>query len=162
MPGKINIDTSLPSRGKAKTRGRGRGRAAQAQENSPPSDDEEWNTPVDTYTKSTGFNLKKGAREKARGRGRGRGRGRKVENERPESPPETLNAWIASRAAEETSSKSSSGVLPKMVLAIAHEGEVAWDAKWRPVADAGEGVDEREFMRLGFLAVVLGDGSVQV
>lgn len=58
--------------------------------------------------------------------------------------------------------------LPRMVLGFAHEGEVTWDAKWRPVGEVDEipgsmdHEDEREPFRLGFLAAILGDGSVQV
>jgi hypothetical protein len=87
--------------------------------------------------------------------------------------PKVNRAGISREVEESPSARKlplskSSGVLPKMVLGIAHEGEVTWDAKWRSVADAGgasestEGFDERECMRLGFLAVILGDGSVQV
>jgi hypothetical protein len=136
-------------------------------------------------------------RARGRGRGRGRGKTPLKSSEpeaeasdddndinEPGSSPETLNAWLkgrpkvnlagisreveASPSARKLPPSKSSGVLPKMVLGIAHEGEVTWDAKWRPVTDAGggsesaEGLDEREFMRLGFLAVILGDGSVQV
>lgn len=136
-------------------------------------------------------------RGSGRGRGRGRGK-TPLKSSEPEaevsddgsditargSPPETLNAWIkgrskvnragasreveASPAALQLPLSKSSEVLPKMVLGIAHEGEVTWDAKWRPVADAGGAseskncLDERESTRLGFLAVILGDGSVQV
>ncbi|KAG0585438.1 hypothetical protein KC19_2G011500 [Ceratodon purpureus] len=188
-------------RGMHKGQGRGPNRV-RGQESRAASDDfsdDESNmssSPVDTYTRGTGFNLTRGGREKARGRGRGRGRGKTHlmseaeasddENDvtTPGSPPETSNAWIKGRArasrtggsrevepspsARKMPLSKSSVVLPKMVLGIAHEGEVTWDAKWRPVAVAGgasectEGLDERECMRLGFLAVVLGDGSVQV
>ena len=134
---------------------------------------------------------------RGRGRRRGRGKtslytseldAEASDNEndvtRSGSPPETLNVYIKGRTkfnhagasceveASPSSRKlplsKSAGVLPKMVLGIAHEGEVTWDAKWRPVTDAGgtseatEGLDERECMRLGFLAAIMGDGSVQV
>ncbi|KAH9325602.1 hypothetical protein KI387_005780, partial [Taxus chinensis] len=48
--------------------------------------------------------------------------------------------------------------LPRMVLCLAHEGEVAWDVKWQPLTEK----DLRNQHRLGFLAVLLGDGSMQV
>lgn len=132
---------------------------------------------------------------RGRGRGRGRGKTSlkfsqpdveafdaetvgPADDNTPGSPHETLNAWMKGRAHAGASRKveaspsslklpfsKSLGVLPKIVLGIAHEGEVTWDAKWRPVANedsASEGLDERECMRLGFLAVILGDGSVQV
>eukprot|EP01018_Ginkgo_biloba_P041244 Gb_00076 [translate_table: standard] len=47
--------------------------------------------------------------------------------------------------------------LPQMVLCLAHEGEVAWDVKWQPYNE-----DIWNQHRLGFLAVLLGDGSMQV
>lgn len=190
--------SSERGRAKGRGRGGKWGRGQESRAASDAFSDEESNlsaSAVDTYTTLSGFNLTKGGREKGRGRGRGRGRGKTSlkpseasddENNIsiPGSPPETLNAWIKGRAKvnragasrEVEASPSSlklhlskcSGVLPKMVLGIAHEGEVTWDAKWRPVADAGvasqsnEGLSERECMRLGFLAVTLGDGSVQV
>jgi hypothetical protein len=51
-----------------------------------------------------------------------------------------------------------------MVLGLVHEGEVTWDAKWRPVTihTVVEDMEDRELLRLGFLAVLLGDGSIQV
>ena len=92
----------------------------------------------------------------------------------PGSPFDTSDSWIkgrgkakASREAETSPSAhkplllKSSGVLPKMVRGLAHGGKVTWDAQWRPAADA-KGSEESECMRLGFLAVDLGDGSIQV
>lgn len=198
MPGKSSSGNEnngdFSPRDRLKGRGRG-GKWGRGQEITPASDDfSDDESAVDTYTTLTGFNLTKGGREKARGRGRGRGRGRPPlkfsgpetegydaenvgphDNSAPGSPPETLNAWIKGRANIKHAPSSHKppiakalGALPKMVLGIAHEGEVTWDAKWRPVADKDsdsesiEGLDEREGMRLGFLAVILGDGSIQV
>ncbi|XP_057873403.1 uncharacterized protein LOC131079459 isoform X2 [Cryptomeria japonica] len=48
--------------------------------------------------------------------------------------------------------------LPRMVLCLAHEGEVAWDVKWQPSTEK----DLHNQHRLGFLAVLLGDGSIEV
>ncbi|XP_020260323.1 uncharacterized protein LOC109836741 isoform X1 [Asparagus officinalis] len=48
--------------------------------------------------------------------------------------------------------------LPKVVFCLAHMGEVAWDVKWRPVSSS----DPVDRHRLGYLAVLLGDGSLEV
>ncbi|XP_027173234.1 uncharacterized protein LOC113772936 [Coffea eugenioides] len=45
--------------------------------------------------------------------------------------------------------------LPRMVFCLAHNGEVAWDAKWRPC-------DVSDKQRMGYLAVLLGDGALEV
>lgn len=48
--------------------------------------------------------------------------------------------------------------LPRMILCLAHNGKVAWDIKWRP----------RDFSccesrhRMGYLAVLLGSGALEV
>ncbi|XP_057534889.1 uncharacterized protein LOC130813150 [Amaranthus tricolor] len=49
-------------------------------------------------------------------------------------------------------------VLPRVVLCLGHDGKVAWDVKWRPLIDT-ESVAKH---RMGYLAVVLGNGSVEV
>ncbi|XP_056683473.1 uncharacterized protein [Spinacia oleracea] len=49
-------------------------------------------------------------------------------------------------------------VLPRVVLCLGHDGKVAWDVKWRP-PNADESVNKH---RMGYLAVVLGNGSVEV
>ncbi|CAM6093166.1 unnamed protein product [Calypogeia fissa] len=49
-----------------------------------------------------------------------------------------------------------------MVLSLVHDGLVTWDAKWRPVGETTSSGTEREMFRLGFLALLLGDGSIQV
>lgn len=48
--------------------------------------------------------------------------------------------------------------LPRAVLCLAHNGKVAWDVKWRPcdVCDTGSK------HRMGFLAVLLGNGALEV
>lgn len=48
--------------------------------------------------------------------------------------------------------------LPRMVLSLAHNGKVAWDVKWRPL----NAEDANCKHRMGFLAVVLGNGSLEV
>nr|XP_024357729.1 general transcription factor 3C polypeptide 2-like isoform X2 [Physcomitrium patens] len=134
---------------------------------------------------------------RGKGRGKGRGRGKTTlksseleaetsdaedvgpaDNIKPGSPPETLLVYVkgrakskrdaASRSSHKNSLSKSPEVLPKMILGIVHEGEVTWDAKWRPVAEVDstcestEDLDGRASIRLGFLAAILGDGSVQV
>uniref|UniRef100_A0A7N0UA81 Uncharacterized protein n=1 Tax=Kalanchoe fedtschenkoi TaxID=63787 RepID=A0A7N0UA81_KALFE len=47
--------------------------------------------------------------------------------------------------------------LPRLVLCLAHNGKVAWDVKWRPNAHESN----RKF-RMGYLAVLLGNGSLEV
>ncbi|XP_074578632.1 uncharacterized protein LOC141835092 isoform X2 [Curcuma longa] len=47
--------------------------------------------------------------------------------------------------------------LPRVVFCLAHNGKVAWDVKWRPATGNTAG---KEFM--GYLAVLLGDGSLEV
>ncbi|KAM0886075.1 hypothetical protein ACQ4PT_029908 [Festuca glaucescens] len=48
--------------------------------------------------------------------------------------------------------------LPRVVLCLAHNGKVAWDIKWKPPSpDQSE-----QKSRLGFLAILLGNGSLEV
>ncbi|XP_075674553.1 uncharacterized protein LOC142643729 [Castanea sativa] len=48
--------------------------------------------------------------------------------------------------------------LPRVVLCLAHNGKVAWDIKWRPY-----NVSEFKFKhRMGYLAALLGNGSLEV
>lgn len=48
--------------------------------------------------------------------------------------------------------------LPRVVLCLAHNGKVAWDVKWKPY----NAVDCKCKQRLGYLAVLLGNGSLEV
>ncbi|XAR58567.1 hypothetical protein NMG60_11014014 [Bertholletia excelsa] len=48
--------------------------------------------------------------------------------------------------------------LPRVVLCLAHNGKVAWDAKWRPPSDSST----ESKHRMGYLAVVLGNGALEV
>uniref|UniRef100_A0A1J3CCR4 General transcription factor 3C polypeptide 2 n=1 Tax=Noccaea caerulescens TaxID=107243 RepID=A0A1J3CCR4_NOCCA len=48
--------------------------------------------------------------------------------------------------------------LPRVVLCLAHNGKVAWDMKWRPPS-ADDSVNKH---RMGYLAVLLGNGSLEV
>ncbi|XP_018438205.1 uncharacterized protein LOC108810587 isoform X2 [Raphanus sativus] len=59
--------------------------------------------------------------------------------------------------------KASSGIsedvaLPRVVLCLAHNGKVAWDMKWRPPS-SDDSLNEH---RMGYLAVLLGNGSLEV
>lgn len=49
--------------------------------------------------------------------------------------------------------------LPRLVLCLAHNGKVAWDVKWRPTYNEQESKCTR---RMGYLAMVLGNGSLEV
>ncbi|CAH8357341.1 unnamed protein product [Eruca vesicaria subsp. sativa] len=48
--------------------------------------------------------------------------------------------------------------LPRVVLCLAHNGKVVWDMKWRPPS-ADDSLSKH---RMGYLAVLLGNGSVEV
>ncbi|CAO1944348.1 unnamed protein product [Urochloa humidicola] len=48
--------------------------------------------------------------------------------------------------------------LPRVVLRLAHNGKVAWDIKWKPPLVS----QLEQKSRLGFLAVLLGNGSLEV
>ena len=59
---------------------------------------------------------------------------------------------------EQSSDISEDNALPRVVLCLAHNGKVAWDMKWRPpYAD-----DSLNKHRMGYLAVLLGNGSLEV
>lgn len=47
---------------------------------------------------------------------------------------------------------------PRIVLCLAHNGKVAWDVKWRPT-NVSDSVCKH---RMGYLAVLLGNGSLEV
>ncbi|KAM5559532.1 hypothetical protein ABKV19_020943 [Rosa sericea] len=48
--------------------------------------------------------------------------------------------------------------LPRIIFCLAHHGKVAWDVKWRPLNEH----DSRCKHRMGYLAVLLGNGSLEV
>lgn len=48
--------------------------------------------------------------------------------------------------------------LPRMMLCLAHNGKVAWDVKWRPV----DACHPESMNIMGYLAVLLGNGSLEV
>jgi general transcription factor 3C polypeptide 2 len=48
--------------------------------------------------------------------------------------------------------------LPRIVSCLAHNGKVAWDVKWRPLSN----LDSSCKHRMGYLAVLLGNGSLEV
>ncbi|WCJ41549.1 Transducin/WD40 repeat-like superfamily protein [Euphorbia peplus] len=49
-------------------------------------------------------------------------------------------------------------VLPRLVFCLAHDGKVVWDMKWRPCHTS----DPKSLHRMGYLAVLLGNGSLEV
>ncbi|MED6109924.1 hypothetical protein PIB30_038100 [Stylosanthes scabra] len=48
--------------------------------------------------------------------------------------------------------------MPRLVYCLAHNGKVAWDVKWRPL-NMSDPVSKH---RMGYLAVLLGNGSLEV
>ena len=48
--------------------------------------------------------------------------------------------------------------IPRPVLCLAHNGKVAWDVKWRP----SDSFDADSKHRMGYLAVLLGNGALEV
>ncbi|XP_050380080.1 uncharacterized protein LOC126797498 isoform X2 [Argentina anserina] len=48
--------------------------------------------------------------------------------------------------------------LPRIIFCLAHHGKVAWDVKWRPLDEH----DSRCKHQMGYLAVLLGNGSLEV
>ncbi|KAF2953403.1 uncharacterized protein [Oryza sativa Japonica Group] len=62
-------------------------------------------------------------------------------------------------SAEKTLSRVPKDIsLPRVVLCLAHNGKVAWDVKWKPPS-----ANQSEHKScLGFLAVLLGNGSLEV
>lgn len=48
--------------------------------------------------------------------------------------------------------------LPRLVLCLAHNGKVVWDVKWQPCHSS----DSKCQHRMGYLAVLLGNGSLEV
>ncbi|ESW17322.1 hypothetical protein PHAVU_007G229800 [Phaseolus vulgaris] len=57
-----------------------------------------------------------------------------------------------------TSSIPEDVTLPRVVSCLAHNGKVAWDVKWRPTNIS----DSSYKHRMGYLAVLLGNGSLEV
>ncbi|GAB4856429.1 hypothetical protein Ancab_014347 [Ancistrocladus abbreviatus] len=49
-------------------------------------------------------------------------------------------------------------ILPRVVLCLGHDGRVAWDVKWRPSGPCDSDCKHR----MGYLAVALGNGSIEV
>ena len=48
--------------------------------------------------------------------------------------------------------------LPRVILCLAHNGKVAWDIKWKP--PLSNQLEQKS--RLSFLAILLGNGSLEV
>lgn len=53
---------------------------------------------------------------------------------------------------------SEPAALPRLVLGLAHNGRVTWDAKWKPYSSE----EPQDKCRMGYLAVLLGNGSLEV
>ncbi|KAI3992344.1 hypothetical protein MKX01_030065 [Papaver californicum] len=51
-------------------------------------------------------------------------------------------------------------LLPRLVLCLVHNGKVAWDVKWRPLNADFE--SSKDMHHMGYLAVLLGNGSMEV
>ncbi|XP_065866664.1 uncharacterized protein [Euphorbia lathyris] len=49
-------------------------------------------------------------------------------------------------------------LLPRLVFCLAHNGKVVWDMKWRPCHIS----DPKSLHQMGYLAVLLGNGSLEV
>jgi hypothetical protein len=83
---------------------------------------------------------------------------------RPLRGPNAVQIWEVHGLAG--CSSADSVPLPRMALALAHDGGVTWHCRWCPdpaLADApGAAVPSGTLPRLGLLAAALGDGSVQV
>ena len=47
--------------------------------------------------------------------------------------------------------------MPRLIMCLAHNGKVVWDVKWRPL---GTCADSKH--RMGYLAVLLGNGALEV
>ncbi|KAK8970178.1 hypothetical protein KSP40_PGU009666 [Platanthera guangdongensis] len=65
---------------------------------------------------------------------------------------------VTEKSVQEKSSISEGIALPKLILSLAHNGKVTWDMKWRP----SDATHSNSRHHLGYLAVVLGDGSLEV
>ncbi|KAL6574964.1 hypothetical protein OROMI_012249 [Orobanche minor] len=77
-----------------------------------------------------------------------------------DSPIPDKNITCISACDADTSQNSipTDVALPRLMLCLAHNGKVAWDAKWRPV-----NAHRPESMHImGYLAVLLGNGALEV
>ncbi|PSS23600.1 General transcription factor 3C polypeptide like [Actinidia chinensis var. chinensis] len=86
-----------------------------------------------------------------------------TQNDNRESSPVNPNTCLTSGTDPVESSNASCFIpkdvaLPRVVLCLAHNGKVAWDVKWRP----SNGYDTESKHRMGYLAVLLGNGALEV
>ncbi|XP_057984863.1 uncharacterized protein LOC110640094 isoform X3 [Hevea brasiliensis] len=75
--------------------------------------------------------------------------------------PAVLNSSLDNVSWDKTSDSCSIPkdiALPRVVLCLAHNGKVAWDVKWQPCHAS----DSKCQHRMGYLAVLLGNGSLEV
>ncbi|XWS47227.1 hypothetical protein CRYUN_Cryun14cG0134400 [Craigia yunnanensis] len=82
-------------------------------------------------------------------------------NYNPEQDATVRNNVLDRNSVEVSSGSSSIPVeiaLPRAVLCLAHNGKVAWDVKWKPY----DIKDSKCNQRMGYLAVLLGNGSLEV
>lgn len=89
----------------------------------------------------------------------------------PLQAPGALQIWALPRGSAAVGAVVAAAV-PRCELCIAHDGAVVWDAKWCPTASsllaraaaatAANGQQRSSLPLLGVLAMVVGDGSVQV
>ncbi|KAK8517948.1 hypothetical protein V6N12_016782 [Hibiscus sabdariffa] len=99
----------------------------------------------------------------------------KIQNEESESPsavnqqihpnsgqdataPENVLGFNSFKVSPGSSSIPAEVVLPRAVLCLAHNGKVVWDVKWQP----NHINDSKCNQRMGYLAVLLGNGSLEV
>ncbi|KAK7342874.1 hypothetical protein VNO80_25832 [Phaseolus coccineus] len=68
------------------------------------------------------------------------------------------NYQLCSTSELEACSVPEDVTLPRVVSCLAHNGKVAWDVKWRPTNIS----DSSYKHRMGYLAVLLGNGSLEV
>ncbi|KAL7617978.1 hypothetical protein Lser_V15G01927 [Lactuca serriola] len=80
----------------------------------------------------------------------------------PQQPPKLLaienhhHHHHTPESVPNSNSVSKDIALPRLVMGLAHNGKVAWDVKWRPDSH------DISSYRMGYLAVLLGNGALEV
>ncbi|KAL0704602.1 hypothetical protein Bca4012_071027 [Brassica carinata] len=90
-------------------------------------------------------------------------RRRRTKTQRAEEPCKPAMSEDSEAVGNNVPGEQSAGIsedvaLPRVVLCLAHNGKVAWDMKWRPLSPD----DSLDKHRMGYLAVLLGNGSLEV
>ncbi|GAB2255131.1 hypothetical protein Droror1_Dr00008909 [Drosera rotundifolia] len=68
-----------------------------------------------------------------------------------------ITNYCCSKLPFATDASLEDAMIPRVVMCVGHDGKVAWDVKWKPKAsESGRG------QQMGYLAVVLGIGSIEV